>query len=100
MFKRTKVGLGNASMLAQRRMDDPLHDSIEEFPAEGYTHIACHYPRCRVTRLRTMSWLPKISMGLTLAQLSARLRCAKCGGPLHSVKPWRQADMLGKAAGT
>jgi ribosomal protein L34E len=36
-----------------------------------------------------MSWLPRISMGLTIAQLSERLRCAECGGQLHSVKPWR-----------
>jgi len=28
-------------------MDDPLHATIEEFAAEGYTHIACHCPRCR-----------------------------------------------------
>ena len=46
-----------------------------------------------------MTWLPKISMGLTLAQLSVRLRCAECGGPLQSVKPWRQADVLGKPVG-
>ena len=30
---------------------------------------------------------------------SRRLRCAECGGPLHSVKPWRQADVLGKPIG-
>ena len=46
-------------------------------------------PRCRATRLRPISWLPRISMGLTLTQLSARLRCAECGGPLHSVELWR-----------
>ena len=74
---------------------DPLHATIEEFAAEGYTHIECFCPRCRVIRLRPMSWLPKISMGLTLAQLSQRLRCAECGGPLQSVKPWRLADVLG-----
>jgi hypothetical protein len=33
-------------------------------------------------------------MGLTIAQLSARLRCAECGGRLHSVKPWRLEDVL------
>ena len=38
-------------------------------------------------------------MGLTIAQLSERLRCAECGGPLLSVKPWRQADVLGKPQG-
>jgi hypothetical protein len=78
-------------------MDDALHATIEEFAAEGYTHISCHCPRCRMTRVRPMSWLPKISMGLTLDQLARRLRCAECcGGPLLSVKSWRQADVLGK----
>jgi hypothetical protein len=46
-----------------------------------------------------MSWLPKISMVLTLDALAQRLRCAECGGQLHSVKPWRQADVLGKPEG-
>ena len=68
---------------------NPLHATIEEFAADGYTHVECFCPRCRRIRLRPMTWLPKISMGLTLDQLSPRLRCAKCGGPLQSVKPWR-----------
>ena len=38
-------------------------------------------------------------MGLTIAQLSARLRCAECVGQLHSVKPWRLDDVLGKPLG-
>jgi len=38
-------------------------------------------------------------LGLTIAQLSARLRCAECGGPLHSVKPWRMEDVPGKPLG-
>ena len=69
---------------------DPLHATIEEFAADGYTHVECFCPRCRVIRLRPMSWLPKISMGLTLDRLSRRLRCAECGGPLQplqSVRP-------------
>jgi hypothetical protein len=78
---------------------EPLHATIEEFAADGYTHVECFCPRCRVIRLRPMSWLPRISMGLTLAQLSQRLRCAECGGPLQSVKPWRQEDILGKPQG-
>jgi hypothetical protein len=49
-------------------------------------------------RLRPISWLPRISMGLTIAQLSERLRCAECG-QLHSVKPWRMEDVLGKPLG-
>jgi hypothetical protein len=34
-------------------------------------------------------------MGLTIAQLSERLRCAECGGPVHSVKPWRVVEGFG-----
>ena len=45
------------------------------------------------------SWLPRISMGLTIAQLSARLRCAECGGPVTLVKPWRLEEVIGKPLG-
>jgi hypothetical protein len=76
-----------------------LNATIEEFAADGFTHVECYCPRCRMIRLRPISWLPRISMGLTIAQLSARLRCAECGGPLHSVKPWRMEDALGKPLG-
>ena len=75
---------------------DPLHATIEEFAADGSTHVECHCPRCRMIRLRPISWLPRISLGLTIAQLSARLRCAECGGQVHSVKPWRLEDVIGK----
>ena len=34
-----------------------------------------------------------------IAQLSARLRCAECGGQLHSVKPWRVHDVHGRPLG-
>ena len=78
---------------------DPLHATLEEFAAEGYTFIEANCPRCRVTRLRPIDQLPKISLGLTLDGLARRLRCAKCGGSLLSVKPWRQADELGKPQG-
>ena len=26
---------------------DPLHATIEEFAAEGFTHVECYWPRCR-----------------------------------------------------
>jgi hypothetical protein len=78
---------------------DSLHATIEEFAADGFTHVEWFCPRCRVTRQRPFGWLPRISMGLTIAQLSARLRCADCGGQLQSVKPWRMADLLGKPLG-
>jgi hypothetical protein len=56
---------------------DYLRATIEEFAAEGFTHVKCFCPRCRMIRLRPISWLPRISMGLTIAQLSAPL----CGVP-------------------
>jgi hypothetical protein len=77
----------------------PLYATIEEFAAEGYTHVEANCPRCRKIRLRPIDQLPKISLGLSIAQLSERLRCAECGGPLHSVKPWRMEDVLGRPAG-
>ena len=76
---------------------DPLSATIEEFATEGFTHVECFCPRCRATRPRPISWLPRISMGLTITQLSAGLRCAECGGQVHSIKPWRLEDVLGKA---
>jgi hypothetical protein len=78
---------------------EPLHATIEEFAAEGFTHIECYCPRCRVIRLRPMSWLPRISLGLTIAQLSERLRCAECGGQVQSVKPWQLGEVLSKPLG-
>jgi hypothetical protein len=56
---------------------DPLNATIEEFAADGYTHVEANCPRCRVIRLRTITELPKISMGLPLHQLARRLRCAE-----------------------
>jgi hypothetical protein len=45
-----------------------LRATIEEFTAEGFTHIERHCPRCRVTRLRPDQLAPQISMGFTIAQ--------------------------------
>jgi phage FluMu protein Com len=73
-------------------MKDLLHTTIEEFAADGYTHIECYCPRCREIRLRPISYLLRISRDLTIAQLSARLRCAECSGQLHSVKPFQHHD--------
>ena len=61
---------------------DPLLATIEEFAAEGFYAVECYCPRCRMIRLRPTRWLPRISMGLTIAQLLARLRCAVWWGPL------------------
>jgi hypothetical protein len=76
-----------------------MNATIEDFATDGYTHIECYCPRCRAIRLRPINYLPRISMGLTIAQLSARLRCFECGGQVHSVKPWRSDDVLGKPLG-
>jgi hypothetical protein len=58
---------------------EPLHATIEEFATDGYTHVDCYCPRCRMTRLRPISWPPRISLDLTITQLSARLRYAEGG---------------------
>src|SRR5262245_35192070 len=71
---------------------NPLHATIEEFAADGYTHVQCYCPRCRAMRLRPINCLPRISKGLTIAELSVRLRCLECGGQVHLVKPWRLDD--------
>src|SRR6185437_15221297 len=34
---------------------EPLHATIEEFEADGFTHVECHCPRCRITRLKPIS---------------------------------------------
>ena len=70
---------------------DPLHATIEEFAANGFTHVECYCPRCRVIRLRPISWLHRISMG--------QKDFAESGGRVHSVTPWRMADVLGKPLG-
>src|SRR5262245_9245106 len=69
---RRRQTLG-ASWSAMLNGMDPVHTTIEEFATDGYTHIQCYCQRCRVMRLRAISYLPRISMGLTIAQLSARL---------------------------
>ena len=49
---------------------DPLHATLEEFAADGYTHVEANCPRCRVIRLRPIDQLPKITLGLTLDGLA------------------------------
>lgn len=43
---------------------DPLHATIEELAADGFTHIEANRPRGRVIRLRTIDQLPKSRWGL------------------------------------
>jgi hypothetical protein len=58
---------------------DTLQATIKEFAGEGYSHIECFCPRCRVIRLRPMSWLPRILMGLTLDALSVGYAALSAG---------------------
>jgi hypothetical protein len=37
--------LRSAPFSIYARVMDPLHATIEEFAAEGYTHVSCHCPR-------------------------------------------------------
>ena len=62
---------------------DPLHATLEEFAAEGYTHVEANCPRCRVICLRPVDQLPKISMGRTAG--GAR-RAERSRGPF--TYPW------------
>ena len=55
---------------------DPLQATIEEFAAEDFTHIECFCPRCRMTRLRPISWLPEFRWDLPLRSYR---RSALCG---------------------
>ena len=77
---------------------DTLHATIEEFATDGYTHIECFCPRCRVIRLRLIEWLPRISLVLTIAQLSGEALCgvrrSRTLGQAVAI-----ADVLGKPLG-
>jgi hypothetical protein len=72
---------------------DPLNATIEEFAAEGYTHVSCHCPRYRVTRTRPMSWLPKNLDGAhaqcTSSPASVRLSPFQCqpAAEVLSIRP-------------
>jgi hypothetical protein len=47
---------------------DPLHATIEEFAAERFTHIECHCPRCRMTRLRPISLAAPKALDVALVE--------------------------------
>jgi hypothetical protein len=88
----------SATILARM---DPLHATLEEFAADGYTHVEANCPRCRVIRLRPIDQLPKISMGLTLdglaryAALNAEGRCFLSS---RGDRPMRAAGLGGGGA--
>ena len=73
----------------------------EDEAIKVFTQLSADYTDCFIYHLifKQCATGTANSMGLTIAQLSERLRCAECGGPLHSVKPWRQTDASGRRWG-
>jgi hypothetical protein len=69
--------LGGALFCCYASGHGPAATTIEEFAAEGFTHIVCH---CLASHdeAEAISWRPRISLGITIAQFSARLRRAEC----------------------
>jgi len=67
---------------------DPLHATIEEFAADGYT-LEANCPRCRVIRLRPIGRLPKIS------DWAHRCACATA-----AVRGMRRSAAFGQAVAT
>ena len=43
-------------------MIDPLHATIEEFAAEAFTYVQYYCRRCRMMRLRPISWLSVLAL--------------------------------------
>src|SRR5512143_602691 len=54
----------------------PLHATIEEFAAEGYTHIEANCPRCHVIRLKADSRKGRRQMRIIKTVGLARITCA------------------------
>ena len=80
-------------------MDDPLHATIEEFATDGFAHVEYCPSMSRDEAEADQLAPPPSRWRLAIAQLSERLHCAECGGPVQSVKPWRLEDVLGKPLG-
>jgi len=49
------------------RLRDRLNATIEEFAADGFTHVERYCPRCRADQAQTNQLAPRISLGLTIA---------------------------------
>ena len=76
-----------------------IHATIEEFVAEGYTHVECFCPAVSSdTAAADELATPNLDGPYTRCSRVAA-RCAEGGGPLPSVKPWRQAGVIGKTLG-
>ena len=56
---------------------DPMHATIEELAADGYTHVYLPHDEVEADQL-----VPRIALDLTVALLSARLRYADGGASL------------------
>jgi hypothetical protein len=76
------------------RTMDPLHATIEDFAAEGFTHIECHCPPMSDDKAKADQLAPSHLSG---ANYRATVRASPLlgvGGQVHSVKPWRLEDVL------
>ena len=78
---------------------DPLHASIEDFTAEGFTHIECHCPRCRMTRWGRSVGFHESRWDLPLHSYQHGSAEPSAAGSFTPVKPWRLEDVLGKPLG-
>lgn len=75
-------------------MDDPLH--LEEFAAAGFTQCRMLLPALPHDQVAAVQLASSYLDG---PHRRAAFSCAECGGPPHSVKPWRLEDVLGKPLG-
>lgn len=72
---------------------DPNDPSITvgEAIVGEYTHVRAECCGSTDIPLRMM----RVSKDDTLGQISARLRCSKCGKPAKTARYWRQSDAPG-----
>ena len=76
---------------------DPLHATIEEFAADGYTHVEAELPAlpCNPS-LATQPASQNLVGAYAGTGLARRLRCADAESLVLSIKPWRQTDASGR----
>jgi len=61
LFKGSASGYVHQNAAWYVRPMHALHATIEQFAAEGFTHVECCFPRCHAIRLKPIRWLPRIS---------------------------------------
>jgi hypothetical protein len=56
-LSRSAAGANEPGFISDEARMDPLHATIEDFSADGFTHVEANCPRCRVIRLRQINQL-------------------------------------------